>query len=196
MGPLHALLLISALAAPLHGPARRARRPVDVAAVRTPIGEKSVLDVLDRAHVEVARSRAPRARLLMVWSLVALENGRGKKVFGNNLGNLGDATRTKPRFKLRDGGYYQAFPTPAAGAARLWTVLRRCKAAMAAFDAGDGGQAGLALRRCGYHRTDPGLYGASLRSLYREATTRWPVQGKPVRRHRVRPTLYARHEVN
>lgn len=51
-----------------------------------------------------------------------------------------------------------------------------------------------ALRRCGYHRTDPGRYGAALRSLYREAVIRWPVQVRRARRVHVRPTLYARHE--
>jgi hypothetical protein len=184
--PLHALLLAAILGGPLHdhAPHRGARAPM-VVAIATPIAEVDILAVLRRTA-----GHAPRNRVLMAWALVALENARGRKVYGNNLGNVGPG-KGKPRFKLRDGGYYQAFATPRDGAVRLWAVLTRCSAAMASADAGDGLGAARSLRRCGYHRTDPSRYGGALRSLYWEASKRWPVRVKATRRIRVRPTLFA-----
>ena len=190
MLPSVAMLLAVALGAPVHRPALM-RHPSSprVEAIATPLDEAAIFAVLDRT-----RGRASHRQVLMTWALVELENGRGRAIFGNNLGNVGPTTRQAPRFRLRDGGFYESFPTPHAGATKLWAVLGRCSAAMASADAGDGLGTARALRRCGYHRTDPARYGSALRSLYREAVTRWPVQVSPVRRHRARPTLYARHE--
>lgn len=190
MLPSRALLLAVILGAHAHRPAP-SRHPISprVEAIATPLDEAAIFAVLDRT-----RGRASHRQVLMTWALVELETGRGRFIHSNNLGNTGPTRASAPRHRLRDGGFYESFPTPRAGAVKLWAVLTRCSAAMASADAGDGLGTARALRRCGYHRTDPARYGSALRSLYREAVTRWPVQVSPVRRHRARPTLYARHE--
>lgn len=186
MLPLHALALAVTLAWHVHKPAPS----LIVEARATPLGEAALFSVLERTA-----GRVSRQRVLFVWALVALENARGSKVFNGNLGNVGPSSRRARRFLLRDGGYYQAFASPRAGAVRLWQVLNRCSAAMASFDAGDGMAGATSLRRCGYHRTDPKRYGAALRSLYWEASRRWPVRGTGApKRRRATPTFCARRE--
>ena len=185
-------LSASTWARPLHHPSRAsASRPssVLVSARATPLREAEILAILAATN-----PRAPQNQILMLWAIVALENGRGRYVSNNNLGNVGPVSRRAPRFRLRDGGYYEAFPSVDASARRLWSVLRRCSAAMANADAGDGLGVARSLRRCGYHRTDPSRYGAALVSLYREALRRWPVVSTATRvrsRHQ-RIHLYAR----
>lgn len=154
--------------------------PVIRSAERTPLSSLEIHQALDAGHVLARRRPASRSRLAMAWALVSYENARGRSVFDFNLGNVGPASRGAPRHLLRDGGYYASFPSPIAGATALWTLLAaRCSGALRYFDAGMALEAGAALGRCGYHRTDPARYGEALRQLYGEAlasfTPRSPV---------------------
>ncbi len=139
-----------------------------VPAERTPIAREDVRGVLAEGHRRAIGREASRSRLAMGVALVRWENGWGREVFGNNLGNVGPE-RGRQRFLLRDGGYYQRFASAEEGAEALWSRLAAwCPGALQYFDAGMPIEAGAGLRRCGYHRTDE-RYGRALRSLYWQA---------------------------
>lgn len=117
----------------------------------TPVSEVKLAEALIVAHKDVHKKRAKGLRIGVAWAQVALESGRGSKARGYNIGQIDNG---KARYKtLREGA--QAY----------WKAVGRCKAALAYFDSGDAYGAGKALRRCGYHRTDPEVYAGAMKQL-------------------------------
>lgn len=120
-------------------------------APHTPVSEVKLAEALIVSHRDVTKKKANGHRISVAWSQVALESGRGAQTRGWNIGQIDNG---KAKFKsLREGA--QAY----------WKAVGRCKAALAYFDVGDAYGAGKALRRCGYHRTDPEVYAGAMRRL-------------------------------
>ncbi len=139
-----------------------------VSAERTPIAVDALRGVLLEGHRRALGREPSRCRLAMGLALVRYENGWGRQVFWFNLGNVGP-TRGQVRFLLRDGGYYARFASAEEGAAALWSRLAAwCPGALQYFDAALPLEAGMGLRRCGYHRTDA-RYGLALKALFGQA---------------------------
>lgn len=117
----------------------------------TPVTEVGLARALIASHRDVFGKRVPGHRLAVAWAQVALETGRGKRVKGNDLGNV--------------GGRLIAYKTPREGAAAYWRVVAKCKPALGYFDVGDARGAAEQLGRCGYFRADPSTYAAGMASL-------------------------------
>lgn len=117
----------------------------------TPVSELQLAEALIVAHRDVAKKRANGHRISVAWAQVALESGRGARTRAYNIGQIDNG---KARYKtLREGA--QAY----------WRAVGRCKSSLGYFDVGDAYGAGKSLRKCGYHRTDPEVYGEAMRKL-------------------------------
>lgn len=117
----------------------------------TPLSEVALAHALIAGHRDAFGKRVPGHRLAVAWAQVALETGRGKRVRGNDLGNV--------------GGRLVAYRTPRQGAEAYWKAVAKCKPALGYFDVGDARGAAEQLGRCGYFRADPGTYSAGMASL-------------------------------
>lgn len=138
--------------------------PCRVVREATPIGQVELAAVLRDSHHEVFGRFPSARRLRTAWAHVAFENGQGSESWCHNLGMVG-ADRGRAHF-LVGGSRLAALPSFRDGAALYWRTVRRlCSGALAFFDAGDGYGAGLALGRCGYHRTEPEAYARAVRDL-------------------------------
>lgn len=144
---------------------------LNVDKVHTPLTQEEVAGALQEAHEDVFGCRPSPQRLAMAWAQVAFENGRGERVFNNNLGNIG-SNPVKPRrpyYKLA-GHRFRSFENPMAGAIAYWQTLKsRCSGSLKHFDAGDPFGAAVRLKNCGYYRTDIDHYTVNLTSLFYEA---------------------------
>ena len=65
------------------------KRPNVHRKVATPISQDQLFDVLEASHVRVFGNLPKASKLTMAWAQVSLENGRGKYVYNNNIGNIG-----------------------------------------------------------------------------------------------------------
>lgn len=136
----------------------------------TTISQDDLHDVLREAHTDVFGHEPSLNRSTMAWAQVAFENGRGKKVFNHNLGNIGgNPIRPKLPFFMISGHRFRAFTSFEQGAQSYWeTILKMCSGVLPAFDAGDPVLAAHVLRRCGYYRVDVEHYSENLSSLFFE----------------------------
>lgn len=137
--------------------------------VRTPLTELELLKVLDRAHVETFHTRASPARLAMAWAHVAFENGRGRAIFNRNIGNTVPTTSRHAYFCTNGRGCYRSFARFEDSSAIYWLTLVGCPAALVHFDNARAREAADALLACHYYDGDPEIYGAAMRSLFRDA---------------------------
>ncbi len=137
----------------------------------TPISPENLIAVLELTHTDLFQQPPSKERLTMANAHIAIENGRGKKIYGNNFGNIGAArvpTGGHPFYRI-GGSRFLAHPSAEAGAKAYWMhMVRRCGTALVRFSDGSGYQSAADLKRCGYHRADVNLYGAALQSLYNE----------------------------
>ncbi|MGK3981237.1 peptidoglycan-binding protein [Sorangium sp. So ce118] len=158
--------------------------PRDVPKVATPLSEAELLNVLRAGHVAATGSEPSRARLACAWAHVALEHGRGRFVYCNNIGNitaLGSwpgkyyVIRVQERVKRDPDVWkwmdlkFRAHATPEDGAADYWRLmLGRYASAVARFDAADPAGAALELSRLGFYTARAEHYVKAMASLYRE----------------------------
>lgn len=135
-----------------------ARAPRDA----TPIGRAELAAVLRDGHFAVFGSFPSRRRLAIAWAQCALESGQGARSRGHNIGSIG-APAGAPSF-LVAGARFRVYGDFIEAARDYWSVVGRSQRALACFDAGDAACAARALHGF-YHRTDPEVYGAAMRSL-------------------------------
>lgn len=137
----------------------------------TPISEEELKFILSETHIKVFNKPAPDKRIHMAWAQIAIENGRGKKVYNHNLGNIGtDPINPKGSYYKVAGSKFRSFTSFEDGAIHYWQHLKkRCSSSLRYFDLGDPYTASLALNKCGYYRSDIKFYQKNLSSLYFES---------------------------
>lgn len=129
----------------------------------TPIGKPELAAVLRDGHHAVFGVFPSRARLRSAWAQSALEVGQGARSRCHDVASIG-AGPHEPFFVVA-GAHFGARRDFLDGAIAYWTTVRRCEAALHAFDAELPEEAAFALRRCGYYRVSEALYAAGLRGL-------------------------------
>lgn len=133
----------------------------------TPLSDIELFQVIESGHVTVLGEKVPRNRLIMAWAQVAFENGRGRKVYNHNLGNIGAASPPRSPYYVVSGYQFTSFDSFELGANAYWrTINKMCSGALRRFDEGDPAGAAIMLRRCGYYRADVAHYTSNLSSLF------------------------------
>jgi hypothetical protein len=146
-------------------------KKLKVSKVKTNISEQDLLAVLRESHTEVFGRPPNKARIHMAWAQIAFENGRGKKVYNHNLGNIGgNPIKPVKSYYMVSGYRFRSFKNFNDGAKYYWKIIKnRCPSSLAYFDAGDPHMASVALKRCGYYRADLEHYSKNLSSLFFES---------------------------
>lgn len=140
--------------------------PHDAGARLTPMSEAAISTALQLGHRDVFGHRASLPRLRVARAQVALEVGRGRATYCNNLGNIG-AHRREPHCYTRTGFRVRKYATARAGARAYWR-LSAVRKALAFFDTGDARGAAFALRRAGYYTAPAEEYANAMDLLYAE----------------------------
>lgn len=180
----------------LGNPARKAANRIEklkkialseqqIAYKSTPLSDTALANVL-RAGYHQAFGSDPTAEVLANgWAQVALETGRGQKIYNNNFGNIkatddwiksGQPYAVKETSEFTSSGKHykdlakwKAYPSPEAGAAGYWKLIgNRYKKAMDWMAAGDPQSATVALAMNKYFTADIGKYAKGVGSLYNE----------------------------
>jgi hypothetical protein len=139
--------------------------------VATPLSQEQLVIVLEASHVRVFGTVPKPTKLAMGWAQVSLENGRGKYIYNNNIGNIGPSKKSQQDFyhHLGHRGYpYRSFKTIEEGADAYWRTIKKCRVAVRAFDVGDPWQSAKALKSCNYYMAPLESYNKNLSSLYHE----------------------------
>ena len=146
-------------------------KKLKVKKVKTVIEEEELKQVLRESHIDIFNKPANENKIHMAWAQIAFENGRGKKVYNYNLGNVGGNPEKPIRHYYMVAGYrFRSFQNFKDGARCYWQILKeRCSGSLKFFDAGDPYTASLYLRRCGYYRADVGHYSKNLSALFFES---------------------------
>lgn len=146
-------------------------KKLKVPKVETQISERDLLIILRESHIEIFKKQANKARIHMAWAQIAFENGRGKKVYNHNLGNIGShPIKPVKSYYMVSGSRFRSFKSFHDGAKYYWKIIKdRCSSSLAYFDSGDPHMASVALRRCGYYRADLEHYSKNLSSLFFES---------------------------
>lgn len=146
-------------------------KKLKVKKIKTTIEEDALKQVLRESHVDIFNKPASEYRIHMAWAQIAFENGRGKKVYNYNLGNVGGNPEKPIRHYYMVAGYrFRSFQNFKDGARCYWQILKeRCSGSLKFFDAGDPYTASLYLRRCGYYRADIDHYSKNLSGLFFES---------------------------
>lgn len=134
----------------------------------TSMPTEDLWSVLTEAHFNTKGDR-PNERLLAgAWAHIMLENDHGKKVWNNNLGNIGNLPSDPPTEYYSHFGKarYRSFNSIVEGAEAYWNMLYRCPMAVKYFKAGHAEAASLSLKRCNYYRSDHETYSQILKTLY------------------------------
>lgn len=141
-----------------------------VTKVHTPVDHIKIFEVLCKSHKKINNKKPNDNRLSMAWAQISLENGRGKKIWNNNLGNQGPHhVKQKYYLHLRNGWPYRSFDDLDESGISYWRIINRCSSALQAFDAGDVNTAALYLKKCNYYGSDAESYTKTLKNLYYEA---------------------------
>ena len=144
-------------------PPQRQHRPT----VRTPMTRTELIGALREGHLQVFGRLPSNNRLAMAWGQVAFENGHGKFVYNNNLGNVGATASDQPTyFNKGDGHWYRHHDTAVSGAAAYWEVIKRCQPALQRFDQGNPSEAARWLKRCNYFEADLDVYTRGFTTLF------------------------------
>ncbi|XXX72361.1 peptidoglycan-binding protein [Sorangium sp. So ce134] len=154
----------------------------------TPLSEAELAAVLEQGHRLVFQESPSRARLACAWAHVALENGRGQKIWNNNLGNITAFGKwTGPYYVIRVSERVQRDPDvwkqvsmrfrahdeALDGAADYWRLMNsRYEPALARFDAGDPEGAAFELSRLRYFTAHADQYARAMLSLYKSCPGR------------------------
>lgn len=125
--------------------------PAHASPKATPMSEVALATALIAGHRDALGKRVGGHRLSVAWAQVALETGRGKRVKGYDLGNV--------------GGRLISYKTARQGAQAYWQAIAKCGPALAFFDAGDARGAAMQLGLCGYFTAAPEPYASGMVSL-------------------------------
>jgi hypothetical protein len=155
----------------------------EVPRVRTPLSEVDLADVLQAGHVAALGSEPSKERLGVAWAQMALEHGRGKYVYCNNIGNITAGGWSGPYYVIRVQERvnkatnewkwmdlkFRVHRTPEDGAADFWRLLAgRYASALPLFDAGDAVGAAMRLGALNYYTAHEEQYARGMAGLYRE----------------------------
>ena len=153
--------------------------------MQEPLSEVALAEVLQTGY-EAFFGHAPTAnRLACAWAHCAFEHGRGKKMFGNNLGHITtngawrgptcvksftERVGKNPDRWASTTQTFRVHPTLAAGAIDYWKLMQaQYPGVMIACDRGDALVAARELRRRHYFTGPENRYVRSLAQLYLEA---------------------------
>lgn len=136
-----------------------------VPATPTPIGEAELAAVLRDAHHAETGAFPPRQRLTMATAHVMFETGRAGGYVASEQHNLGAIGAPSGPFVRVGGHRLRAAPDFVDAARAYWRTVLRCGSAVRAFDDFAPEEAGQALGRCRFHRSDSVAYGRALRGL-------------------------------
>jgi hypothetical protein len=153
--------------------------------MQKPLSEVALAEVLQTGY-EAFFGHAPTAnRLACAWAHCAFEHGRGKKMFGNNLGHITttgawrgptcvksftERVGTNPDRWTSTTQTFRVHPTLAAGAIDYWKLMQaQYPGVLIACDRGDALVAARELRRRHYFTGPENRYVRSLAQLYLEA---------------------------
>lgn len=161
----------------------------EIPKVETPLSEVELACMLREGHVMACGKLPTDARLGCAWAQCALEHGRGKFVYCNNLGNISAfgawpgscyVIRVSERIKRDPDEWkviamkFRAHASPADGAADYWRLLTNGRYAPAAalFDAGNPDGAARKLSELGYYTAKVDPYATAMKRLYGEFTSK------------------------
>lgn len=134
----------------------------------TPLSEEEIFTELEKAYVLLYEKNPHENLLVGAWAHVALENGKGRKIWNYNFGNIGPLPNEKDvKFYNHFGKTkYRSFDDPTSGAIAYWKFLESCPLALKNFRYNDPRGAAISLKRCNYYRADQTHYSKLLTSLY------------------------------
>lgn len=136
--------------------------------INTPLSEVELAKILHASYQNVFEKFPTNITLAHGWAQIAFENGSGKKIFNNNIGNLG--ANKNQKYYLVAGSRFQSFDSLHEGAKAYWQFLnKRCQMALKFFKTGHTNLASNYLKRCGYYRVDEEFYTQNLISLRNKA---------------------------
>ncbi|WP_437319404.1 peptidoglycan-binding protein [Sorangium sp. So ce385] len=157
--------------------------PREVPKQATPLSEAELSAVLEHSHELVFHENPSRARLACAWAHVAIENGRGQKVWNYNLGNItgfgqwpgqyyvirvAERVQRNPDVWKQVDMRFRAHAEALDGAADYWRLMgKHYQPALARFDAGDAAGAAFELSRLRYYTAHADTYARNMSSLYR-----------------------------
>lgn len=131
----------------------------------TPISKMELKMYLFTSYYEVFEKTPSINVLKTAYSQICFENGNGKLVYNYNLGNIG-AKKHKPYYKL-GGSSFTSFTSHYDASVAYWKHLKnRCKYALNIFDSGNQKQVAIALKSCGYYKTDIEHYARNLETIF------------------------------
>lgn len=134
----------------------------------TPLSEEGIFEELRSAYVRLYGIEPHENLMAGVWAHVALENGKGRKIWNHNFGNIG----LRPSDGLGEfydhfgKTKYRSFNSFQSGAETYWRFLESCPMALKNFRYVNPAGAAISLRRCNYYRADEEHYSKLLSSLY------------------------------
>lgn len=133
--------------------------------INTKLSPIQIAEVLHHTHYAVFNRYPTKKRLAMAWAQIALENGRGDKIYNYNLGNIGSG-RNQAHYYVA-GSKFRSFSSFEESGIAYWNLLQnRCKISLTSFDWGNPKATAEYLRKCGYYRADLKLYQRIMNSLY------------------------------
>lgn len=157
--------------------------PRQLPKVATPLTEQEIVDVLSAGHASLFGTLPSTPRLACAWAHVMHENGRGRAIWCNNLGNITAfgwragyyVIRVQERVQRNPDVWkwvdlkFRAHETIDAGAVDYWKIMSgRYAPALALFDEGRAAGAAMKLSELGFFTALPEAYARSLASLYRD----------------------------
>lgn len=138
----------------------------------TPIDKDELWKILVESHYNHKREKPKPALVVGAWAHIMLENSHGRRVWNNNVGNVGNLpSRPVSKYYSHFGkAKYRSFENIVAGAEAYWAILYRCPAAVKHFESGMPEAASLSLKRCNYYSSDQENYSRVLTTLYERGT--------------------------
>ena len=134
----------------------------------TPISDEDLWMILEESHYNVKKTRPSKELLIGAWAHIMLENAHGKKVWNNNVGNVGNLpSEPQDEYYSHFGKTrYRSFESVVNGAEAYWNMLYRCPLAVKYFKTRNAEAAGLSLKLCNYYRAEQETYSQILTALY------------------------------
>jgi|GEM_PF-6174345 len=156
--------------------------------LQAPLSEDQLLQVLWDSHVAWSGKPPPPQRLACAFAHTAIEHGRGKRIFGNNLGHVTTSGNWAGRtcsFSWTERAeadpahwnvvrlQFRVHDTIEDGALDYWKLMgSQYRTALDACDAGDAEKAGLLLSELGYYTSDSRSYASGMKELFVTARKR------------------------
>lgn len=132
--------------------------------IATPLSEEQLMLELQESYLLVFNTPPTKQELKIAWAQISFENGRGKKIFNNNFGNIG-AGRKDSHYKLGPA-LFRSNISPRDGAKKYWQHLqKKCPNTLKAFKSGNASIVSRGLKSCGYYKTSIEHYSMNLASL-------------------------------